>query len=45
MVYGQDVSACCGEILAVCDEDGDSVITRAEFIRNAMTSVFIRSIL
>ena len=41
ILYSQDVSACYREILAVCDEDRDSVIAREEFIRNAMTSVFI----
>ena len=41
----QDVSSCRQEILNVCDEDGDQQLTKREFIRHAMKSVFIRSIL
>lgn len=44
-VLCQDVSSCRQEILSVCDEDGDTVVTKREFIRHAMKSVFIRSIL
>ena len=44
-VLCQDVSSCRQEILSVCDEDGDKVVTKREFIRHAMKSVFIRSIL
>ena len=45
LVLCQDVSSCRQEILSVCDEDGDKVVTKREFIRHAMKSVFIRSIL
>ena len=41
----QDVNSCRQEILSVCDEDGDRMVTKREFIRHAMKSVFIRSIL
>ena len=45
LILVQDVNSCRQEILSVCDEDGDRVVTRREFIRHAMKSVFIRSIL
>ena len=40
-----DVKRCIKEIMGVCDDDGDGEITRNEFVRNALKSTFIRSIL
>ena len=41
----EDVNNCKMEIIGVCDTDGDFSITKREFIKNALSSVFIRSIL
>ena len=42
---GQDVEACKHEIFRACDDNGDRVITKKEFVKNALKSTFIRSIL
>ena len=41
----EDVNNCKMEIIGVCDTDGDCYITKQEFSKNALSSVFIRSIL
>ena len=40
-----DIKRCIKEIMGVCDEDGDGEITKNEFVKNALRSIFIRSIL
>ena len=41
----EDLHNCKMEIIDVCDTDGDFSITKREFIKNALNSVFLRSIL
>ena len=41
----EDVKRCLKEIMGVCDDDGDGEITKNEFVKNALRSLFIRSIL
>ena len=41
----EDVNSCKLEIIGVCDTDGDCYITKQEWSKNALSSVFIRSIL
>ena len=40
-----DIKRCLKEIMRACDDDGDGAITKDEFVRNALKSMFIRSIL
>ena len=41
----EDVYNCKMEIIGVCHTDGDCYITKQDFSKNALSSVFIRSIL
>ena len=41
----EDINNCKMEIIGVCDTAEDFSITKREFIKNALNSVFIRSIL
>ena len=40
-----DVKRCIKDIIGACDDDGDGEITKNEFVKNALKSLFIRSIL
>ena len=41
----EDISCCVEEIIEAVDVDGDGIITKQEFIQNAMKSSFISSII
>ena len=41
----EDINNCRDEIIRVCDTDGNLSISKREFLRNALGSAFIRSIL